>query len=67
MYAILLAKGNDIKTLFKAENKDEAMQMGDKLNKTTSKDAGFLFCAEADFDEDGNILNNTFKLLEGWD
>lgn len=66
MYAITLTQKDDRKVLYKFDNKDEAITKGNELIKTLTRDSGTLSCIQADFDDENNIINGRYRLIDTW-
>ena len=65
-FAITLTKENDRQVLFVSNNKEEAFKKGDEIVKTLMRSSGTLSCIEANFDENNNLVGNSYKLLDSW-
>lgn len=63
-YAVNLTKDDDVNILGVRETKEEAMLLGAELRKQHPRDEGLMTCIEADFDADGHIIGNAYRLLE---
>ena len=63
-YAVNLTKDDDVNILGVRETKEEAMLLGAELRKQHSRDDGLMTCIEADFDADGHMIGNAYRLLE---
>ena len=65
-FAVTLTKGDNRKILEICDTKDEAIAKGEKHRKSLTMDSGILSCISAEFDENNNRLNNTYKLIHSW-
>lgn len=65
-FAIKITNGDDVTILGVRETKEEAMLLGAELRKQHTRDEGLLTCIEADFDADGHMIGNAYRLLEAF-
>lgn len=65
-YAIKFTKDNTIKILAIFESKDAAMNVGAEYRKQYTREQGLISCISADFDENNNMVGNSYRLLESW-
>lgn len=65
-FAIKITKGDDVTILGVRETKEEAMQLGAELRKQHIRDEGLMTCIEADFDENDQMIGNSYKLHEAF-
>lgn len=63
-YALKLTRGDDVKILEVFDDKPAAMAAGAEYRKTISPDKGLLSLILAEFDDDGNMVGNAYRLLE---
>lgn len=65
-YAIKLTKDDDFKILGIYDAKEDAKEHGKAMRKVYSRDDGLISLIEADFDDDGNMIANRYKLLDSF-
>lgn len=65
-FAIKITKGDDVTILGVRETKEEAMLLGAELRKQHTRDEGLMACIEADFDENDQMIGNSYKLHEAF-
>lgn len=65
-FAIKITKGDDVTILGVRETKEEAMLLGAELRKQHTRDEGLMTCIEADFDENDQMIGNSYKLHEAF-
>lgn len=63
-FAIKLTKGDEYRILFICDDKATAMNAGVEFRCNYPRDEGLLSCIEADFDEDGKMSGNGYRLHE---
>lgn len=65
-FAIKITKGDDVTILGVRGTKEEAMLLGAELRKQHTRDEGLMVCIEADFDENDQMIGNSYKLHEAF-
>ena len=63
-YALKLTHGDDVKILAVFDDKSAAMAAGAEFRRTISRDEGLLSLIVAEFDDDGNMIGNAYRLLD---
>lgn len=63
-FAIKLTHGDDVKILAVYDDKPAAMAAGAEYRKIVSRDKGLLSLIEGEFDDDGNMVGNAYRLLD---
>lgn len=65
-YAIKLTKDDTTTILEIFESKDAAINAGAEYRKQYTREQGLISCISADFDENNNMVGNSYRLLESW-
>lgn len=65
-FAVTLTKENKRKVLYICDDKDEALDKGNKIFPTLTMGSGTLSCIQAEFDADNNIIGGKYKLIDSW-
>lgn len=65
-FAIELVKGNNTTILKTFDTKDEALTAGKEYRKKYTRDQGLIDCIYAEFDENDNMTDKSYKLFETW-
>ena len=63
-FAIKITKGDEYRILFVCDDKHTAMKAGLDFRRQYPREEGLLACIEADFDENGNMSGNGYRLHE---
>lgn len=65
-FAIKITKGDDIKIIGTYSTKEEALKNGELIYNQLPATSVTVSCISADFDVDGNMVGNKYKLYETW-
>lgn len=65
-YAIKLTKDDTITILAIFESKDAAINSGAEYRKQYTREQGLISCISAAFDENNNMVGNSYRLLASW-
>lgn len=65
-YAIKHTKDDTTTILEIFESKDAAINAGTEYRKQYTREQGLISCISADFDENNNMVGNSYRLLESW-
>ena len=65
-YANQLIKDDDVRTLETYTDKEEALRRGAKIRAEIPSEQGVISCVYADFDEDNNMIGNSYRLFHTW-
>lgn len=63
-FAIKLTKDDEFKILLVCDDKETAMRAGIEFRNKYPREQGLLACIEADFNENGQMAGNGYRLHE---
>ena len=65
-FAIKLVKGDNNTILETFDTKEEALAAGKKYRAMYTSEQGLISCIQADFDENNNLTDGSYKLFDAW-